>query len=106
MTAYRIVAPHFVAGLVLAGDLVVQAAPVLSWALLKDFAFVRDYCAKRGWVVDPCEDDVQPNWLELDGVVYELRWHGNNLSRIARHADGEVTELGYDELPEQLKELL
>ena len=106
MTFYRIVSPHFVASVITNGHIVLQSAPVLGWTVGKTFPYVRDYCAARGWSVEPLDEPVHPDWLEVDGRVYELLWHGEALSRISLHEDGEVTELGYDELPEQLKELL
>lgn len=105
MILYRITSPHFVAGLITNGDIIIQAAPILGWTVTKDFSYVRDYCRKKGWSVEPIEDE-QPSWLEIDGLAYEFTWKGDTLSCISLHEDGEVRELGYDELPEQLKELL
>lgn len=72
----------------------------------KQFSFVRDYCQSRGWIVEPLDNEPHPQWMEFDGKAYELVWHGETLSRINLHEDGEIHELSYDELPEQLKGLL
>lgn len=45
----RIVAPHFVAGLVCDGDVCTEAAPILRWAVGKDRAELRAYFARKGW---------------------------------------------------------
>jgi hypothetical protein len=47
----RVVAPHFVAGLVIdeALDKCVSAAPILRWAIGKPPAELRDYFRMRQW---------------------------------------------------------
>lgn len=46
----RVVAPHFVAGLVLDdAGIVRQAAPILKWTIGKPRAYLRADFAKRGW---------------------------------------------------------
>lgn len=42
-------APHFVAGLIMEGDLCREAAPILKWAVGKDRAFLSDYFKGKGW---------------------------------------------------------
>lgn len=106
MTTYRVIAPHFVAALVAQSDVVFQAAPILAWAVGKSFSNVRTYCSARGWHLEPLDDEAQPQWLEFDGLAYELHWNGNALMRVSVHEDGEARELSFDELPEQLKGLL
>lgn len=106
MTTYRVVAPHFVAGVIASGDLVYQAAPILYWSVGRSFSYLRDYCRAKGWSIEPLDDDTQPSWLEYDGLAYELTWHGDALSRITLHENGETRDLSYAELPEQLKNLL
>lgn len=52
----RVVAPHFVAGLVFDGDVVVRTAPILNWAKGKRRDWLRDYFQQKGWkasVVQP-----------------------------------------------------
>jgi hypothetical protein len=46
----RVVAPHFVAGLVLENDIVVRAAPILKWAKGKDRDWLRTYFQQKGWI--------------------------------------------------------
>jgi hypothetical protein len=106
MTTYRITAPHFVAAIVESGDAIIQSAPILHWAVGKQFSYVRDYCHQRGWIVEPLETTVRPHWLECDGKTYELKWHNNTLTRITLHYDGEVCDLRFDDLPDVLKGLL
>lgn len=46
----RIEAPHFVAGLIVDGGVVVRTAPILSWARHKAWRNVAAYVeTKRGW---------------------------------------------------------
>jgi hypothetical protein len=42
-------APHFYAGIVLRDDVVIDAAPILRWAMGKRREWLRDYFEKRGW---------------------------------------------------------
>jgi hypothetical protein len=45
----RVVAPHFVAGLVMDGDRCVEAAPILAWCVGKDAPELRAYFFRRDW---------------------------------------------------------
>ncbi len=45
----RVVAPHFVAGMVLENDVVVEAAPILRWAVGRGMGWLRAYLARKGW---------------------------------------------------------
>lgn len=45
----RVVAPHFVAGLIMAGNRCTEAAPILKWAIGKDRAELRAYFARKSW---------------------------------------------------------
>jgi hypothetical protein len=106
LTTYTIHAPNFTAALVVSSDIVLQAAPILDWAVGKTFESVRDTCAKRGWIVEPRIENLRPRWLELKNKVYELKWNGNVVSRISLHEDGEVRDLTWNELPEELRKVL
>jgi hypothetical protein len=46
----RVVAPHFVAGLMMTGDVCTEAAPILKWAIGKTRADLRQYFTKKGWL--------------------------------------------------------
>lgn len=48
---YQVTAPHLCAGIVMLGDLCVNAAPILIWAKGKQRRQLRAYFAKRGWTV-------------------------------------------------------
>ena len=50
---YRIVAPHFVAGLAVEKDTnkVVKAAPILNWTINKSWFYVESYANKKGWIL-------------------------------------------------------
>ena len=45
----RVVAPHFVAGMVMSGDVCSEAAPILKWAIGKRRDFLRTYFARKSW---------------------------------------------------------
>lgn len=49
MTLIRILAPHFVAGLLHDGQRVCRAAPILRWAVGKQVGVVQAYCQRKGW---------------------------------------------------------
>lgn len=44
-------AGHFYAGIVLENDIVIEAAPILRWAIGKDRNFLRKYFMSRRWSV-------------------------------------------------------
>lgn len=48
-TLWRIVAPHFVAGLLVEDGYVTEAAPILGWATGGQWSKVRSYLKRRGW---------------------------------------------------------
>ena len=56
MSAYRVEAPHFVAGLETetrnGSEIVVKAAPILKWAKGKTMTEFLRYCLRKGWSVD------------------------------------------------------
>ena len=106
MTTYRINAPHFCAGLVVTGNLVIQSAPVLHWTVGRDFSFVRTYCEQRGWTVEPVTEDSRPQWLEAGDRLFELHWQDQRIVRISEHRDGDVHDVAFTELPEVMKEAL
>ncbi len=66
----------------------------------------RDYCNNKGWTIEPIPDHYEPEWLEISGQVYELKWKSGTLQRVTLHEDGEAKDLEWDELPEELKGLL
>ena len=56
MSAYRVVAPHFVAGLETethnGSEIVVKAAPILKWAKGKTMTEFLRYALRKRWAVD------------------------------------------------------
>lgn len=48
----RVVAPHFVAGLVLENGRVVKAAPILRWAVGRTLPAIEQYCYRRQWILE------------------------------------------------------
>jgi hypothetical protein len=45
----RVVAPHFVAGLVMQGDRCTHAAPILAWAVGRSRKALQAAFARQGW---------------------------------------------------------
>jgi len=45
----RIVAPHFVAGLILRDGKVIRAAPILKWTVGKQQKWLSQYFKSKGW---------------------------------------------------------
>ena len=56
MILVRVVALHFVAGLVLENDVVTRAAPILKWAKGKHRDWLRGYFQKKGWKASVVSD--------------------------------------------------
>lgn len=53
---YRVEAPHFVAGVVVAQDgVIVDAAPILQWTVNKPIAWFKSYCYGKKWSILPLE---------------------------------------------------
>lgn len=49
-TLVRVVAPHFVAGLVVVDGRCCEAAPILRWAIGKSTEELRRYFTHKGWL--------------------------------------------------------
>jgi len=49
----RILAPHFVAGIVRGG----QVAPIIRYMKGWTYRRILDYCARKGWSVEVIDDD-------------------------------------------------
>ena len=58
-TLAQIKAPHFTAGLVLLDDLVVEAAPIISYMVKNHWtrSDVRDYCRDKGWTISVVREE-------------------------------------------------
>lgn len=106
MKTYRVVAPHFISALIVDTDQVLQSAPILSWAVGKNWEVVRDYCKQKGWTIEPVIEDSHPQWVEVDGLAFELIWNGEVLTRVIKHSREGTVELRYRDLPEQIKNIL
>ena len=50
---YRVVAPHFVARITRHGQVVVDAAPILGWAIGKSWLEVTTYFVRKSWECEP-----------------------------------------------------
>jgi hypothetical protein len=52
VTLVRVVAPHFVAGLLFAGAWCVGGAPILGWARGKAWPYFSAYAQRKGWALE------------------------------------------------------
>lgn len=50
---WRIVAPHYVAGLIVRDGRVVEAAPILGWSMGRKWSEVREYLSRKGFRGEP-----------------------------------------------------
>jgi len=49
---WRIMAPHFVAGVTVRDGVIVRAAPILAWTRGKELRRLLNYASSKGWVVE------------------------------------------------------
>jgi hypothetical protein len=49
---YRIVAPHFVAGVIVEGGRIVVAAPILRWSVRMPLERFAAYCKGKRWGIE------------------------------------------------------
>lgn len=47
----RVVAPHYVAGLITRDGIIVEAAPILKWSVGRSWEFFRWWCRRKGYEV-------------------------------------------------------
>jgi hypothetical protein len=55
----RVVAPHFVAGLVLADDRCAHAAPILRWCIGKSWSSLAAYFVGKHWSAERFEESIE-----------------------------------------------
>lgn len=48
-TLIQVSSPHFCAGIILKEGICIEAAPILKWAVKKDWEFLSVYFKKKGW---------------------------------------------------------
>jgi hypothetical protein len=48
----RITAPHFVAGVVVDGRMIVRAAPILQWSVGRSVGFLTVWARGKGYIVE------------------------------------------------------
>lgn len=48
----RVVAPHFVAGIIIRGGVVIKAAPILAYAKGKKYNEIKSYFDRKNWSVE------------------------------------------------------
>ena len=61
----RVVSPYFVVGLEVKKGVVVSAAPIIGWAVGKEWDYVEAYFKKKGW--EYSKDTVFPAFSEESG---------------------------------------
>jgi hypothetical protein len=48
---FQIIAPDFVAGIIVADGFVIRAAPILAWAHDRTIESFSDYCKEKHWQI-------------------------------------------------------
>lgn len=109
MTTYNIISTSLTAKVTIDDDGVVTSSDdVLDWAIGRDWTWLRAYCYRKGWTIQPLLD--HPSrvvGIDLDNDFYELLWNNNRCVRITRHAPGvDPEDLTVDELPDEIKEMI
>lgn len=79
----RVVAPHFVAGMVMNGDTCTEAAPILRWAIGKRRGFLSGYFRNKGW--EGRDRSLLRRTLEQPSIVAARR-QGDSMRWIADYA--------------------
>lgn len=52
MTIWQVTAPHFCAGVIERGGIIIEAAPILRWAISEPLAKFGLYCQRKGWQME------------------------------------------------------
>jgi hypothetical protein len=104
MTTYRITAPNFVATIIRDGDTIVQSAPILGWAVGKDWTHVRNHLKNKGYTIEPLIEVNRIDTLEYNGNTYEFHWADDHIQRITVYLDDEPIDITWEQVPDVLKE--
>jgi hypothetical protein len=70
-TLWQIDAPHFCCGVVVKDGRISEAAPILQWAIGKDWQWFKKYCQSKGWhgkevCFNGCENiTANPEWMKV-----------------------------------------
>lgn len=70
-TLWYIDAPHFCCGLVVQAGRVIEAAPIVGWAMGKPWREVRAYMRRKGWSGQPVPESRKP--AEISGLSTSRR---------------------------------
>jgi hypothetical protein len=52
----RITSSYFCAGIIVKDDIIVQAAPILSWSINKRLSNLKSYFNRKGWKYEEIND--------------------------------------------------
>lgn len=74
-TDYRVTSHYYCALISVAKDRVVEAAPILSWTLGKDWRYVRTYLTRKGCQVELLEESPLQETLLRINKTYLLAHH-------------------------------
>jgi hypothetical protein len=64
MTLYRVVVPHFVAGVVADGETIIATAPILKWTRGKPLPVLRAWVRSKRGTVERVETGVEVRVIE------------------------------------------
>lgn len=108
MTSYQIYSSTVVYGVIVGGNTVLEAPPVLANFVARDFSHLREYAQLKGWQIVPVvEPEKRPRFLEFNQTTYEIIWRDDVIVRITEHLkDGNNRDIRFEELPQVLKGLV
>jgi hypothetical protein len=69
---WQITAPHFTAGIIVVGDTVADAAPILRWAIGKPWEKVREHCIAKSWHGQRCPAELSYSDIKRRGWTDSL----------------------------------
>jgi hypothetical protein len=78
---------------------VTAASPIFDWAVGLEFAYVRNYCEKKGWTIVPVINELDVTTFEYRGSQYCLYTDGCNIKQITK----DDKEISWKEFPSMLK---
>ena len=101
MTTYRVNLLESSYHITVCNDSIIQAPTIFKRFIGPYWQEFNDFIRDCGFTIDLIETDSKSDWLEFDGVTYELRWSDDRktLKRMSKHINGRIIDIGYNSLP-------
>lgn len=81
---------------------VTNAPAVLDWTIGLGFHYVRSYCERKGWFIEPVANENEVITFEFQHDEYKLFVGGRNIVRITKNDE----DISWQDLPDELKGML